>query len=78
MPNKRTELSGNGRPEIDPETGLAYEWVAGTKRAVEDAIIREAKASGEACHAVFASCLYKNFLDSMRRSHDASVRMTET
>ena len=76
MANKRAELSGNGRHEIDPDTGLAYEWIESTLKAVEDAINREANASRETCHALFASCLYRNFLREMRRANSVAMGIT--
>jgi len=74
MATNKTEFSDNGRPDIDPHTGLAYEWVHGTMTAVEDAINRKANAlrqtneSPGTSHATLALCLYKNFLMAMRRA----------
>jgi len=76
MATNKTELSDNGRPDIDPDTGLAYEWVHGTMTAVEDAINLAANEAPETCHAALAMCLYKHFLAAMRRAQYAAMGTT--
>jgi hypothetical protein len=73
MVNASTGSPGKAMREIDPETGLATEWIEGTIKAIEDVTSREARASGDPLNAPFASCLYEHFLSAMRVAQKAAM-----
>jgi hypothetical protein len=76
MANTRTGSRSKATHELDPETGLATEWIEGTIKAIEDVTSREAQASRDPCNGIFASCLYNHFLSAMRAAQKAAMGST--